>query len=190
MRVEIIGEKGAPQWGEEAKAFARQIQSNLGMEPMAEPFSPMISTLTPPQEAETKLREILPPSQKNFTSDDYTEYCWHAPTVRLYIGRPALAAPKGTAYPAWATNALGGDPACIDPMIECAAQTLAMTALDCLTDPDLLTKATEEFNHRTGGGIGGTDWIAPLADYAPPINFKWPEYVTTDRGRDWVIPTR
>ena len=29
---------GAPQWGEEAKAFAREMQKNLGLEPMEEPF--------------------------------------------------------------------------------------------------------------------------------------------------------
>jgi len=41
---------------------------------------------------------------------------------------------------------------------------------------------------RTGGGVGGSRWIPPLADYDPPIHFPWPEYVTTARGRDWVIP--
>ena len=87
-------------------------------------------------------------------------------------------------------NALGGHRASIDPMIETAGQVLAMTALDCLTDSGMLAAATEEFNTRTGGGIGGTSWIAPLADYAPPIHFKWPEYITTERGRDWVIPTQ
>ena len=29
---------GAPQWAEEAKGFAREIQKNLGLEPMTEPF--------------------------------------------------------------------------------------------------------------------------------------------------------
>ena len=33
------------------------------------------------------------------------------------------------------------------------------------------------------------DWIAPLCDYDPPVNFRWPEYVTTPRGRDWWIPS-
>jgi len=30
--------------------------------------------------------------------------------------------------------------------------------------------------------------IPPLCDYEPPINFAWPEYVETPRGRDWHIP--
>jgi aminobenzoyl-glutamate utilization protein B len=180
---------GAPKWGEDAKDFAREIQKTLGMAPMEAPFLPMIETLTDPKEAEAQLREILPPSQKNFTSDDYTEYCWHAPTVRLYIGRPALAAPEGQAYPAWAMNAMGGHPATIDPMIEVAGQVIAMTALDCLTDPEMLSKAQAEFKTRTGGGIGGTNWTPPLADYPVPLQFRWPEYITTERGDDWVIPT-
>jgi len=50
--------------------------------------------------------------------------------------------------------------------------------------------ARREFIERTGGGIGGSRWIAPLCDYKPPIDFRWPEYVTTRRGRDWWIPAR
>ena len=51
-----------------------------------------------------------------------------------------------------------------------------------------IAAAMDEFIARTGGGIGGTDWIAPLCDYEPPIGFRWPEYVTTPRGPDWWIP--
>lgn len=179
---------GAPNF-EGGIGFAQEVQKNLGLDPMAQPFLPEIEQLIAPQEAERLLREILPPSQRHFTSDDYTEYCWHAPTVRLYIGRPALSAPKGYAYPAWAMNAMGGVPECIDPMIDTAAQVIAMTALDCLTDADMLARAKAEFVERTGGGTGGDKWLAPLCDYEPPLNFRWPEYVETARGREWVIPT-
>ncbi|MDO6798121.1 amidohydrolase [Shimia thalassica] len=179
---------GAPSWGDEAKAFGRAIQAELGLSPMDDPFLPMISELTPPEQAETALRQMLPPTQRHFTSDDYTEFCWHAPTVRLYIGRPALAAPEGFSYPAWAMNALGGHSASIDPMVETAAKVIAMTALDLLGDTGVLEAAQAEFKDRTGGGIGGENWIAPLCDYEPPLQFRWPEYVTTARGEDWVIP--
>ena len=180
---------GAPRWGEEARTFARAIQGELGLAPMDDPFLPMISELTPPEQAEAALRRMLPSSQRHFTSDDYTEYCWHAPTVRLYIGRPALAAPDGFACPARAMNAMGGHAPCIDPMIDTAAQVVALTAVDCLGNPGLLRAAKTEFEARTGGGTGGTKWLAPLCDYAPPLNFRWPEYVTTPRGTDWIIPT-
>ena len=57
-----------------------------------------------------------------------------------------------------------------------------------LTDSDLLIAAREEFENRTGGGVGGDKWLAPLCDYEPPIEFRWPEYVTTPRGEEWWIP--
>lgn len=179
---------GAPEWGPEAARFAQAIQRALGLDPMDRPFAPQIEELMPPEEAEARIRAILPPSQRHFTSDDYTEYCWHAPTVRLYLGRPALRAPEGFAYPAWAMNALGGHRASIDPMTHRAAEVIAMTALDLLGETGVLDAARAEWQERTGGGIGGSDWIAPLCDYAPPVHFRWPEYVTTPRGTEWVIP--
>ena len=157
---------------------------------MEAPFLAAIGELAEPEDAERRLRQMIPPSQEHFTSDDYTEYCWHAPTVRLYVGRPALAAPaSGRPTPTWAMNALGGLAPCIDPMILCASKAIAATLVDLLTDPNLLQDAKTEFEARTGGGIGGEHWLAPLCDYDPPIHFRWPEYVETPRGRDWVIPS-
>ena len=180
---------GAPVWDEAAKAIAREIQTNLGIAPMAEPFIDEMSRLISPHDAEAILRRDLPPSQLNSTSDDYTDMTWHAPTARFYIARPALKAPPGTAYPAWVMNALGGIPATIDPMVRTAAKVLALAALRILEDDSARAAAMAEFRTRTGGGIRGTGWCAPLCDYAPPIHFRWPEYVTTPRGRDWWIPS-
>ena len=108
--------------------------------------------------------------------------CWHAPTARLYIARPALAPRKSGAWPSWAMNALGGIPETIDPTVQCAARVLARSALRVLTDGSALRRIRTEFEART------SDPIAPLADYPPPIGFSWPEYVQTPRGRDWWIP--
>ena len=181
---------GAPKWGGEAIRLAQEIQRNLGFEAMEKPYLPMIEELLHPQEAERQVRAFLPPHQTTFTSDDYTEYTWHAPTIRLHVGRPLLKAPRpGYAYPSWVINALGGLQPCIAPTIEVAAQTMAMTALDLLTESAMLAAAKAEFRERTGGGIGGSKWMAPLCDYEPPIHFRWPEYVETPRGRrEWVIP--
>ena len=181
---------GAPRWGEAAVEVAREIQKNLGLDPVESPFFEACERLIDPEVAEAELRRVLPPEQLNFTSDDYTEYCWHAPTVRFYVARPALKAPPGYAYPDWVMNALGGIAETIDPMIDCASRTVGLTAVDLLTCPDLLAAANEEFVQRTGGGVGGEHWVAPLCDYDPPLNFRWPEYVTTARGEDWCIPTQ
>ncbi|MEH0020391.1 MAG: hypothetical protein V6Z89_12095 [Desulfobacter sp.] len=181
---------GPPAMGSEAVETAREIQKNLGLEPMDAPFFDACSKTIPPKEAEHRLRQLLPDWVTNFTSDDYTEFCWHAPTVRLYISRPMLAPPgPGYAYPPWVMNALGGIPCCIDPTILSAGKTIGCTILDLLTRKALLQRARDEFNKRTGGGVGGDRWMAPLCDYDAPVDLAWPEYVTTARGEHlWCVP--
>jgi aminobenzoyl-glutamate utilization protein B len=181
--------RGAPAWDDAAAAVAREIQANLGLTPMDDPFIPEMSRLIEPEAAEAILRRDLAPSQTHSTSDDYTDMTWHAPTARFYIARPALRAPEGFAYPAWVMNALGGIRATIDPMVERAAEVLALSALRLIEDSAARDAAWAEFRDRTGGGPGGAGWIPPLCDYAPPVDFRWPEYVTTARGRDWWIPS-
>ena len=180
---------GPPTFGEDAKAAAREIQRNLGLEPMIEPFLPEIEQLIDPRQAEEKLRHNLPPSQAHLTSDDYTDMCWQTPTLRLYVGRPVLRAPDRYRYPDWVSNALGGIRETIDPMIVAAARAVGAIIVDLLTDGEGRDRIREEFERRTGGGIGGSAWIPPLADYDPPIHFRWPEYVSTPRGEEWWIPT-
>ncbi len=180
---------GHPRWPEEARAIAREIQKNCGLEPMDNPFLAECEQLMDPEEAEAILRRDLPPSQTHSTSDDYTDMSWQAPLARFYIARPTLAGPSGFRYPAWVMNALGGIPQTIDPMVTTAAKVLAHAGLRILQDADARKAARAEFDERTGGGIGGARWIAPLCDYDPPIHFRWPEYVETARGRDWWIPS-
>ncbi|MGH7320156.1 MAG: M20/M25/M40 family metallo-hydrolase [Candidatus Rokuibacteriota bacterium] len=183
---------GAPTLDEEARRFAREIQQNLGLEPMRDPFLESCEGLIAPQEREADLRRGIPSWQLNFTADDYVDYTWHAPTVRLHTARPTLKPPSaGYQYPAWARNALGGVPSCIDPMMFVAGKTIGATLVDLFTRPEELAKAKAEFAERTGGGVGGTKWVAPLLsrDFVPPIDLRWPEYVTTPRGEEWWIPT-
>src|SRR5262249_27943473 len=87
--------------------------------------------------------------QKNYTSDDYTDYTWHCPTVRLMIGRATLEPPEaGYQYPDWAWNALGGFAPTIDPTVFAAARTIGLTFLDLMTKPALLAAAKAEFKER------------------------------------------
>ncbi len=174
---EALQTVGAPSWNAEATTLAREIQSNAGTPPMDNPWLPALTQLTDPREAEAQLRDALPPNQLNSTSDDYTEMCWHAPTARLYIARPTL---RGGPYPPWVMNALGGLSPCIDPMVETAAQVLALSALRLLQDDEARTKGRDEFARRTSESP-----TSPLCDYAPPTDLPWPEYVTTPRGPDW-----
>jgi len=189
IAYEALSTVGPPRWDEAARTIGREIQVNAGGTASENPFIDELERLISPQEAEAILRRDLPPSQVNSTSDDYTDMSWHAPTARFYVARPALRSTGGHAYPSWVMNALGGISATIDPMVICAAKTVALAALRLLEDGKAREAAMDEFVTRTGGGVGGSNWIAPLCDYDPPINFRWPEYVTTARGRDWWIPS-
>ena len=178
---------GAPELGPDAAEVAREIQRGLGFEPMEQPFLPATLETLAPQEAERRLREQMPAWQRNWTSDDYVEMSWYAPTARFYVARPALAPPPGGgAYPAWVANALGGIPATIDPTVVCAARTLAGTMLDLLAEPALLEAARREWEERVAGSPH-REALLPR-DFAAPLDLPWPEYVTTPRGTGWMNP--
>jgi len=175
---------GAPVFGADAIAVAQRLQSELGLAPMTAPFAEELSKLIAPREAEARIRREIPAWQTHYTSDDYTDMTWHGPTVRFYIGRPSLKAPAGFAYPDWAMNALGGIPATIDPTVACAAKTIAGTILDLMSDRAALAAAKREFAKR----LEHENDRKPWCDYPPPLDFPWPEYVETKRGREWWIP--
>lgn len=181
---------GAPVWSDAAKQFAREGQRNHGIEPMDEPFIDNMMRLTPPQEAEAAFRQQLPPWQLNYAADDYVEYTWHAPTVRLYVARPTLKPdPAGKRYGEWLRHAMNGDPACIDPMWSKAADVISTTILDMMTDPAALERAQQEFRERTGGGVGGSRWVPPQlpSDFQAPVDYRWPEWIDTPRGPEWSV---
>ncbi|MDA7426077.1 zinc-binding metallopeptidase family protein [Thalassococcus lentus] len=181
IAYEALSAVGPPVWSEEALKQASQVARACGQDMDQDPLIAECNRLIDPKEAEAILRRDLPPSQINSTSDDYTDMCWHTPTARIYIARPAL---RGGPYPPWAMNALGGIPALIDPTVVCAARTLARTAIRLLTDPEARAATWAEFEQRKAA-MGA---IPPLADYEPPIDLPWPEYVETPRGRGWHIP--
>jgi aminobenzoyl-glutamate utilization protein B len=180
---------GAPHWDADAVRVGRELQEAVGLDPDEDPFLPETRATIAPWDAEERLRRHLPPEQRNWTSDDYVEMTWYAPTVRFYMARPTLA-PRAErpGYPAWVMNALGGIPATIDPMIEATARVVAGTVLDLLRSPETLAAARDEWRRRRAEAGD----LAPLlpADFRAPTDFRWPEYVTTARGREWWIPTQ
>jgi aminobenzoyl-glutamate utilization protein B len=175
---------GAPQFDGEAVRIAQALQRELGLAPIDHPFTDELSALIRPEEAERRIRADIPAWQTHYTSDDYTDMTWHAPTVRFYIGRASLKAPPGFAYPQWAMNALGGIPATIDPTVRTAARTIAGTILDLMSDKAGLARARREFEERKAASGDEKPWC----DYDPPLDFPWPDYVETKEGRRWWIP--
>lgn len=188
LTYENLERVGPPVFPEEARAFAREIQKNQNIPLDDEPFQEGARTLTDPEAYEKEFRRTLPSWQRHVSADDYVEYCWHAPTVRLHTAKPLVKGLTARAY--WANNALNGIPAAIDQTWITAGKTMAATFLDLATRPDVLEAAQVEFRERTGGGIGGAEWMGPLlaSDFEAPIELPWPEYVTTPRGFGWMLP--
>ncbi len=159
---------GPPQYKEEDKAFAREIQKNLGLKATEQPYNV----------------EIVPPERAYgafHPADDVNEFTWHAPTARLYVSK-AMA--PGFRYPRWVESALCGVGA-THRMGEMAARVLAASAIDLLKKPESLRAAKAEFDERLA-----KHWEKPLVPLSvkPPIGLRWPEWV--DRpGSEWWIPS-
>jgi aminobenzoyl-glutamate utilization protein B len=183
---------GPPVYNEEAKEFGKKIQFNLGLEPMVDPFTDDCQRLLTPEEGENMLRKVLPRWVEHYSSDDYVEYMWHAPSARLYTAKAVLRPSKDFNYPNWTRLAMTGEESTINPAIFVGGKTIASSLTELLINPNELKKAQIEFNECTGGGIGGTKWVAPLLplNLDPPIDMRWPEYIKTERGEEWWIPTQ
>ncbi len=183
---------GPPRYGDEAREIARKMQENCGLVPMADPLDEVCEQIVPVEETEATFRANVPPWQARFSSDDAMEYSWYAPMTKLMTSYAVLKPPTpGYVYPAWTRNAIGGIRATIDPSIFVAAKVVGASLVELLIDSDKLRECQEEFEERTGGGVGGRKWIGPLLPpgTAPPVDLRWPEYITTVRGEEWWIPT-
>jgi aminobenzoyl-glutamate utilization protein B len=162
-------EIGAPVYTEEDKVFAREIQRNMGLEPLDDP---MYTEIVPPEKA---YGDFHP-------ADDVNEFTWHCPTARLYVSKSMQPIP-GVNYPRWASSALCGT-GITHRMGMCAAQVLTLSAIDIIENPRLLKDAWTEFRERKKQH--NEPPLLPK-ELKPPIELRWPEWV--DRpGSEWWIP--
>jgi aminobenzoyl-glutamate utilization protein B len=181
---------GPPKFSEEARGFARRIQENLGLEPMDDPLTDECQEVSPLEGPDERVRSLFPPWVETQGSDDYVEYQWTGPSTRLYTANATLRPPDPDySYPLWTRYAMNGFGACVEPGVIIAAKTIGATIVELIIEPEMLNKAKAEFNERTGGGIGGSRFVAPLLpkDFYPPVDLPWPEYVTTARGYEWSL---
>jgi aminobenzoyl-glutamate utilization protein B len=158
---------GPNRYTEEDKAFAREIQRNLGQKVTEQPYD---VSIVPPEKAYGAFHP----------ADDVNEFTWHAPTARLYVSK-AMA--PGFRYPRWVESALCGMGA-THRMGETAAKVLAASAIDLIKKPEALKAAKEEFDRRRAA-----HWEKPLMPVGvkPPVNLRWPEWVNRP-GSEWWIP--
>lgn len=177
--LELIG---APKFTAEDKAVANELLRNLGYDEQAEPFN---EELTTPHEWEKMWRSGIPSHQKKHGSDDYVEFSWECPTVWIQVYRPMIRVP-GVRLPRWPHYALGGIRGPIDKTVYTAGKAISGTMIDLFTDPVKLNECKDELAERLM-----TESEEPLLDpeWDPPIDLPWPEYVVTERGYDWHIPT-
>jgi aminobenzoyl-glutamate utilization protein B len=179
-----------PKFSDEAREFGRKLQENLGFDPTDDPFTQDCQKIASIGAQDDEIRFMFPQWIETQGSDDYVDYQWTAPSTRLNTANAVLRNPDpNKPLPPWTRLALNGYSPCIDPGIITASKTLGITIIDLILNPVELTKAKEEFVERTGGGIGGTKWVAPLLhkDFYPPIDLPWPEYVSTQRGFEWSL---
>jgi aminobenzoyl-glutamate utilization protein B len=183
----VMTELGAPSWDESVYAFGRSLETALGQAPSDDPFLPALTAIKPMAVRDAEIRISLPPWQDCTGADDYSEYSWHTPTVRFFTAKPLLKSVTGLSH--WSNNAMNGLAEAIDPTWIYGAQIIAVTALRVLEDPEALAAATAEFAERRT--TADPRFLTPMlpADFAPPIDLPWPEYHTTPRGYEWVLPT-
>ena len=178
---------GAPEFGEEARDFARTIQQNLDMAPMDNPFIDDNERLLSPGALEARQRPSLPPGQLHIGADDYVEYTWHAPTVRLFNMRPTSASRP--------TTAMNIPPGRAMRWVDCLRRSIqgcswaqkrlpARFSICSPIRPSWRGQVRVPKPHRRRRG--GNKWVAPLLprDFDPPVDLRWPEYVTTVRRRN------
>jgi aminobenzoyl-glutamate utilization protein B len=149
---------GAPRFSEDAHDFARKVLAELKQEPEG---AVLDEELTDPRAGATA----------DFAggADDVTEFCWHAPTARIYVAY-GLVSPG---QPNWARSAFTRTTAAHTTIIT-AARAVAFTALDLMQDAGALKAADEEHRKRLdeGGRLGpllSQDTEPPTGlDSAPP----------------------
>ena len=164
-----LNEIGAPAYTEEDNVFAREIQKNMGLKPLDEP---MYTEIVPPEKAYGAFHP----------ADDVNEFTWHCPTVRLYVSKAMRPIP-GVRYPRWASSALCGM-GVTHRMGMCAAQVMAVSAIDVIKSPKTLKDAWAEFKERKK--VHDEPPLLPEG-LKPPVELRWPEWV--DRpGSEWWIP--
>lgn len=102
-------------------------------------------------------------AEKNMGSTDVGDVSYVVPTV----GVSAATWVPGTPAHSWQAVACGGTDIGVKGMMV-ASKTLVYTAIDLFLNPDLITKATEEFKKS----VGDYQYKALLGDRAPALNYR------------------
>lgn len=141
---------GGVTYSEEEKAFAKKLQPTFIGAPV-------------PVETAGTVRPLSYISEGNSGSTDVGDVSYTKPTVGL---RGATWVP-GTPAHSWQAVASGGTEIGTKGMLV-ASKTMALTAIDLMTNPTLIQKATDEFK----ASIGDYKYKALLGDIKPALNYR------------------
>lgn len=129
----------------------------------AEKIQPSFFTKAPPIESAATVKALSYINDGNNGSTDVGDVSYTKPTVGL---RAATWVP-GTPAHSWQAVAVGGTEIGTKGMLV-ASKTMAMTAIDLMSKPELIKMATEEFNKA----LGDYKYKALLGDRPPALNYR------------------
>ena len=137
---------GAPVFDEEDHAFARELQTAVGIEPLGYPteIEPLAADVQPTEGGSTDVAEVTR----------------LAPGVSLYVATAGLNLP----WHSWAASASHGRPNAARGA-SVAAKVLALTAMDFLQDEDLRHKAKAEFDEK----MKDQPYVSPVPKGQKPL---------------------
>ena len=144
-----LTEVGGVEYTSEEDEFARRIRATLGG-----------GEREPGSQSEVMEYEIW----HGKGSTDVGDVSWNVPTAGLVT---ATWVP-GTPAHSWQATAAGGTGIGIKGMMV-AAKTLAMSAVDAITDPSLVAAARQEFEEKRGQDF---DYRPLLGDRSAPMNYR------------------
>lgn len=143
---------GGVSYTEAEKEFAAQIGRTLYGRPVAVETAATVLPFDPKS------------ASSGGGSTDVGDVSWAAPTV----GLNAATWVPGTPSHSWQAVAAGGTAIGLKGMAV-AAKTIALTAIDLFTTPDLVAKAKAEFAERRGKDF---TYSALVGDRPPPLNYR------------------
>ncbi len=155
---------GPPPFDDDDKRFASQIQQTLPPEAIASAYGRFGLK---PQNGKALCDDIVPLGNMSsgvFGSTDVGDVSWVVPTVQLRGVTYAI----GTPGHSWQLTAQGKTPAAHKGMIH-AAKIMAATAIDALSNSDLIKRAKADLSARTAG----QPYRSPLpAELKPPVDMS------------------
>jgi aminobenzoyl-glutamate utilization protein B len=167
---ENIKKVGLPQWSEADQTLAKAIQKELKVPVVGMPLK--LSVMRPPREEPADSENNVGPMGGG--SDDIGDISWNVPTVTLRFPSNIQAGPGHN----WA-NAISMATPIAHKGVIAGAKVQAMTVLDLLLHPELITKAWDYFNNVQTKDIKYKSFLRP--DDKPAI---WLNAPTMAKYRD------